>query len=73
MKFRLKETALDPLSSTPVQDYLNSLGVSKVSSFMGPPPMEDEESCNTITNINRGMEMLHKHLKNDSKIFLQVD
>lgn len=73
MKFILKETALDPLSSTPVQDYLKSLGISKVSSFMETPPSEDEESYNVLTNINKGMEMLDRVLQKDGKIFLQVD
>ena len=73
MKFILKETALDPLSRNPVQDYLRSLDISKTSSFTGTPPQEDEEDYKDLNHIDEGVEMLHKHLENDGNIFLQVD
>ena len=73
MKFILKETALDPLSRNPVQDYLRSLDISKTSSFTGAPPQEDEEDYKDLNHIDEGVEMLHKHLEKDGNIFLQVD
>lgn len=73
MKFKLKEESLNPLSSTPVVDYLNSLGIRKTDSFIGVPPKEDEEDYGVLANINKGVEMLHKHLERGSNIFLQVD
>lgn len=73
MRFKLKETAVDPLSRTPVADYLKTLGIRDVDSFINMPREEDEESYKMLSNLTPGLEMLHKHIEAGSSIFLQVD
>lgn len=73
MKIRLSDNPIDYLSDDPVGEYLKSLGISKVDSFLGIPMEEDQESYSSLNNLILGLEMLKKHIDRGSSIFLQVD
>lgn len=73
LKFKLKENCIDKNSQNPITDYLFSLGIYKVDSFLHAPPEEDELSPTGLINCDRCVEELHKGFTNNKKFFIQVD
>lgn len=64
----LSEFSLNYLS-----EYLQSLGIEKIQSFIGSPAPEDEEPWQNLDGIFDVIEILHESFEKGKKFFLQVD
>ena len=73
LKYRLKGGCINPNSKTPIKDYLRSLGITKVESFLAAPPKEDEISGRYLNDIDRCIDMLHELFTTKQRILLIVD
>ena len=73
LKYKLKDNPIPTYSFSYLQDYLKELGIEKVSSFLGKPDIEDEESYNRLKNIDKIVEALHEGFSTNKRFFLQVD
>lgn len=73
VRFKLKNMPLSEFSLDYISEYLENLGIEKVSSFLGTPPIEDEESWEKLDNIREACAILHETFENNKKVFLQVD
>ena len=73
LQYKLKDKAINPQSTTPIADYLRSLGITKVSSFLGTPDAADELNPFLLKNMDRIVNELHYGFTNNKKFFLQVD
>lgn len=73
LKYKLKNNCVLPTSTQPIKDYLYSLGIKKVESFLNQPSIEDELSPQLLTNINNCIEKLHEGFESNKKFFIIVD
>ena len=73
LSFKLKENCIDPNSTQPIEDYLRSLGITKIESFLGIPPKEDELNPMLLDNMDKCITILHEGFENKKKFFIQVD
>lgn len=73
IKYRLKDNCISPQSTTPMADYLRSLGITKIESFLGTPDYTDELSPRLLTNIVDCVDILHKGFTEHKKFLLIVD
>lgn len=73
IKYKLKDNCISPQSTQPMRDYLMSLGITKVESFLGTPDYEDELSPRLLTNINQCVKILHEGFEQNKKFLLIVD
>lgn len=64
---------MSPYSTTPMEDYLRSLGISKVSSFLGEPEPNDELPPTLLNNIDRCVQTLQKGFVAKKNFLLIVD
>ena len=73
LKYKLKENSIQPNSSQPIKDYLMSLGIQKLESFLKAPTSEDELSPYDLDNMGTAINLLHEMFSSNEPIFLQVD
>lgn len=74
IKYQVKHnTSININSINPVQDYLQSLGISNPISFIERPRLEDQEYYGNLENINEMVRELYKGFTENKKFFLQVD
>lgn len=73
VRFKLKNIPLSEFSLDYIGEYLQNLGIQKIESFLGKPPVEDEESWENLDNIREACEILHEAFLTNKKVFLQVD
>ena len=73
-QIKLKVNHLDTNSNkTYIEQYLNTLGITKVSSFINMPAEEDEEDPMDLTNMQAALELTYPILQRGCNIFIQVD
>lgn len=73
LEYKLKENAINIDSTSPIRDYLKSLGIEKIDSFLSTPPKEDELNPFELVNIKRCIYAIHNGFINNKKFFIQVD
>ena len=73
LKYKLKNNCISPQSETPMADYLRSLGIDQIESFMGTPDYMDELSPRLLLNIGRCVQMLHQGFEQNKRFLLIVD
>ncbi|MFW5889544.1 MAG: hypothetical protein ACOCUD_04105 [Bacillota bacterium] len=73
IKYKLKDTPLKPFSFNYLKEYLESVGVEQVESFIRKPAKEDEESYELLDNIDEAVTALYNNFKANKKFFVQVD
>lgn len=71
--YKLKQNPIRDNSEDFMADYLRKLGIQKISSFIEQPLPEDELSPFRLRRMKEGIELLHKHIKMGSDIYLIVD
>jgi single-stranded-DNA-specific exonuclease len=71
--YKLKETPLNLDSVNIIEDYLRSLGIEKVESFLSEPSIYDEESYEGLERIHELVDHLHKGFTTNQKFFMQID
>ena len=71
--YKLKETPLNLESVNILEDYLRSLGIEKIESFLSEPSIYDEESYTGLERIDELVEALHKGFTTNQKFFMQID
>lgn len=71
--YRLKQNSISANSSDYFADYLRSLGIRKVESFMEMPFDEDEESPKNLDNIEELVDALHNGFILNKTFYLQPD
>lgn len=71
--YKLKETPINLDSSNIIEDYLKSLGIEKVDSFLSEPSIYDEESYEGLERIHQLVDTLHEGFTNNQKFFMQID
>jgi single-stranded-DNA-specific exonuclease len=71
--YKLKETPINVDSSSIIEDYLRSLGIEKVESFLSEPSIYDEESYEGLDRIHELVDALHNGFTKDKKFFMQID
>lgn len=73
-QIKLKVNHLDTHSNkTYIEQYLNTLGITKVSSFINMPAEEDEEDPMDLINMQAALELAYPMLQRGCNIFIQVD
>ena len=72
-QYKLKQNPIVLGSDSYMRDYLERLGVRKYTSFLESPQPEDELSPFLLTDMEKAVALLHKHITRDSDIFLVVD
>lgn len=72
-KYKLKSNPIIEGSESYIKDYLERLGVRKFSSFLDSPSQEDELNPFLLDNMKEAVALLHKHISQNSQIFLVVD
>ena len=73
-KIKLKENHFKKEEFTSyIQQYLKTLGIDKVESFINKPLEEDEEDSFNLTNMRKAVDITYSQLKDGGKIFVQVD
>ena len=73
LNFKLKPNAIDKNSTTPLEDYLKSIGIQEVSAFIGRPNKNHELSGELLNNSLSTVKMLHDLFEQHKKFFLVVD
>lgn len=56
-----------------VEHYLKAINIDEVSSFLIGPKPEDELDPYLLENMQKGIDMLHKHITLNSIVYLLVD
>ena len=73
-KIKLKENHFKKEEFTSyIQQYLKTLGINKVESFINKPLEEDEEDSFNLTNMRKAVDVTYSQLKDGGKIFVMVD
>ena len=57
LHFKLKPNAISPQSTTPMEDYLHSIGIEQIEEFMNHPSPSSELCGALLTN---GAKMVYK-------------
>ena len=73
LNYKLKQNCIDPNSIQPIQDYLKSLGIEKVESFINKPDKDDELSGLLLCNAHQCITALNQGFTNNKKFLLIVD
>jgi single-stranded-DNA-specific exonuclease len=71
--YKLKETPLNLDSSNIIEDYLRSLGIEKIESFLSEPSIYDEETYEDLERIHNLVDALHEGFTSNQKFFMQID
>jgi single-stranded-DNA-specific exonuclease len=71
--YKLKETPLNLDSSNIIEDYLRSLGIEKIESFLSEPSIYDEETYEDLERIQNLVDALHEGFTSNQKFFMQID
>ena len=73
-EIKLKVNHLVPHSTTSyIRQYLNTLGITKIESFINQPEEEDEENPFYLDNMQLAIETAHQNLSAGEKVFVMVD
>lgn len=56
-----------------IRQYLNTLGIEKIESFINQPEEVDEEDPLHFDNMKNAVGIAHTMLSNGAKVFIQVD
>ena len=56
-----------------IRQYLNTLGIEKIESFINQPEEVDEEDPLHFDNMKTAVGVAHTMLSNGAKVFVQVD
>lgn len=73
LNYKLKDNCIDPNSVQPIQDYLKSLGIEKVESFINKPDKEDELSGALLCNATKCVQSLYSGFTSNKRFLLIVD
>lgn len=72
-QIKLKENHLVRSSVSYIQQYLNSLGIKKIESFINQPDESDEANPFKLDNMRTAIELAYNMLSKDCNVFVQVD
>lgn len=73
-QIKLKVNHLSRTSSVPyIQQYLQALGITKVSSFINQPDNDDELDPFRLDHMRKAVEVAHDMMSHPCKVFIQVD
>lgn len=73
-EIKLKVNHLVPHSTTSyIRQYLNTLGITKIESFINQPEEDDEENPFYLDNMQLAIETAHQNLSAGEKVFVMVD
>ena len=73
-QIKLKINHLIPhLGTSYIRQYLNTLGIIKIESFINQPDEDDEENPFHLDNMQLAIETAHKELMAGEKVFVMVD
>lgn len=73
-QIKLKANHLNRNSTVPyIQQYLQSLGITKASSFLNQPDNSDELDPFRLDHMRKAVEVTHMILSLPSRVFVQVD
>ncbi len=56
-----------------IRQYLNTLGIEKIESFINQPDEKDELDPFKLDNMRKAVEVTHRLLNKPCNIFIQVD
>lgn len=73
LHFKLKPNAISPQSTTPMEDYLHSLGIENIDEFLRFPTPSSELCGGLLTNGAPMAYKLKECFENKKNIFLVVD
>lgn len=73
VKYKLKSNPVDVASFSPVQDYLQQLGIVQTDSFIGKPAEWDQLDPTLLDNIEAAVRELHYAFTNKKRFYLQPD
>lgn len=73
IQYKLKNNPVNVGSFSPVQDYLENLGIKQTESFIGKPYEEDYISPMFLDNIEAAIDELHFAFTNNKTFYLQPD
>lgn len=73
LNFKLKTNAINPFSTTPLEDYLRTLGITEVNEFMSFPNPSSEISGKNLNNAEKMVFLLQELFEQKKKFFLVVD
>lgn len=73
LNFKLKSNAIDINSTTPMQDYLKTLGITEVDEFIKYPKASSEICGGKLKNSAQLVHCLKDAFERNSKFFLIVD
>lgn len=71
--YKLKERSIKDTGDFYIENYLESLGVKKVESFIDEPDVNDEESPLLLDRIDELVDRLHYGFTNNKNFYLQPD
>jgi single-stranded-DNA-specific exonuclease len=71
--YKLKSEPIKLDSDNFIADYLQTLGIHKIESFLNQPDKYDEEPYKNLENINEIIDAIHSGLINNKKFFIQID
>lgn len=73
-EIKLKVNHLVPHSTISyIRQYLNTLGITKIESFINQPEEDDEENPFYLDNMQLAIETAHQKLSAGEKVFVMVD
>lgn len=70
MYYRLNERVVN--SGNYIKDILKARGINNIDEYLNPSK-EDLFPADKLKNIDKGVDLLLTHLKNNSKIYVVVD
>lgn len=70
MYYRLNERVVN--SGNYIKDILEARGINNIDEYLNPSK-KDLIPADKLKNIDKGVELLLKHLNNNSKIYVVVD
>ena len=73
LNFKLNPNAINPSSTTPLQDYLHSLGIEEVDEFIHRPTKQNELDGILLDNALNVVHKLRECFEANKKFFLIVD
>ena len=72
IKYKIRKNAIDINSAHPIEDYLRSLGISEIDSFLDMPQEKDRLDPFLLDNMDKCINELHYAFENKMNIFLIV-
>lgn len=75
VKWQVRWNAIDPRSSTPLEDYIESFGINKdfVEDFLHEPREMTRENPFHLENMNAGLDLVYEMINSGKPLTLVVD